>query len=322
MEKGDHSKVLGLNPEIWLFGVFGLVILAFLVIDLGLFQKKAHRITFQSALIQSIFWLITSMGFGGLVWYFDDHILAIQFVTAYLTEYSLSIDNIFVFILLFRHFKVKEEFHHRILYFGVFGAMIFRGIFIFFGNIIVSKFHWILYGFGAFLLYTGFKMILQKKEDEFDPEKSWVYRFLNKHFRFLHSDGGGKFFVRIDGKLHLTMLFLVVLLIETTDILFALDSIPAVFSISQNPFIIYTSNVFAIMGLRAMYFMLETIIDKFQYLKQGISFILMFIGGKMLMEIFDFHLPDWFSLVVIGSSIGGAILVSIFKPVEPAKPDN
>ncbi|MCB9233666.1 MAG: TerC/Alx family metal homeostasis membrane protein [Bacteroidia bacterium] len=319
----------------WLIPVFAIVILVFLVVDLGFLSRGKHRVSMKSALLQSMLWVVISVSFGSLIYFYRSHDDAFSFLTAYVTEYSLSVDNIFVFILIFRHFKVDERYHHKILYYGVIGAVVFRGIFIGLGNVIVAQFHWVLYFFGAFLLYTGFKMLFSGKEDEFEPDQSWMYKQLRRRFRFHPDASGGSFITRIDGKLYFTTLLLVVLLIETTDIIFAVDSIPAVFSISQDAFIVYTSNIFAVMGLRAMYFLLEGSIDKFHLLQKGISFVLMFIGVKMLMEVphslhdwFGWNLPEWthltipnwLSFTIIISILAGSILMSLVVPVRAEEP--
>lgn len=335
------------SPVTWLSGAFVIVIILFLIVDLGLLSKSNEPVSFRSASLQSAFWVCISLIYAWLIYvYYPEQTYehegvdktftpkesAFQFLTAYITEYSLSVDNIFVFILIFRHFKVEPEYHHKVLYYGVLGAVIFRGIFIGMGNILVAQFHWILYIFGAILVFTGVKMLFTNEDDSFDPEKSWTYKQLNKRLRFSTAPHQGRFTMRQDGRLYFTSLLLVVLLIETTDIIFAVDSIPAVFSITQDPFIIYTSNIFAVMGLRAMYFMLEGIMHRFQYLQKGISFILIFIGGKMLWEfvhvlkvhemvdndlwrkIFHFEITDGISLSVILIVLAGSIVLSMVMP--------
>lgn len=341
-----------LDPVNWLSGVFVIVIILFLVVDLGLLSKRSKVVSFRSATIQSAFWIVVSLSYAYLIYHFDYEYTddngklfgakesSFQFLTAYITEYSLSVDNIFVFILIFGHFKVQQDYHYKVLYYGVFGAILFRGIFIGMGHILVHEFHWILYIFGAILVFTGVKMLFTSGEDSFDPGKSWMYKQLNKRLRFSTLPHKGKFTLRQDGRLYFTSLLLVVLLIETTDIIFAVDSIPAVFSITQEPFLIYTSNIFAVMGLRAMYFMLEGIMHKFQYLQKGISFILIFIGGKMLWEfvhvlkvhemvdsdvwreIFHFEISDGQSLMVILGVLAASIILSMAMPPKTPKEED
>ncbi len=347
------SFLSNLDPVTALSGVFVVVIILFLVLDLGVLQKKHTAVSFRSASLQSLFWVTIALSFSYLIYLyypaqeiehegimkkFSPKESAFQFLTAYITEYSLSVDNIFVFILIFRHFTVQPEYHHKVLYYGVVGAVLFRGIFIGMGNILVHQFHWILYIFGAILVFTGIKMMFTSDDEGFDPEKSWTYKQLNARLRFSSLPHMGKFMLREQGRLYFTSLFLVVLLIETTDIIFAVDSIPAVFSITQDPFLIYTSNIFAVMGLRAMYFMLEGIMDKFRYLQRGISVILIFIGGKMLWEfvhvlkvhelvsgefwkqVFQFEISDGISLSVIIGVLAGAIALSILMPAKATEP--
>ncbi len=285
------------QTETILFGVFAVIIGVFLVIDLGFFNKTAHKITTKSALYQSIFWVIISTLFGYLVYHFEDGGLdaSVEYFSAYLTEYALSVDNIFVILLILKYFTVKEEYYHKILFWGILGAVIFRGVFIFVGAIIVAEIHWILYVFGVFLIYSGIKIYFEESDEKIDPEKNPILRLCRKYLPVTKDEMGGQFLVKIDGKWMFTPIFLVVILVETTDLIFAVDSIPAAFAITQNPFLIYTSNIFAVMGLRAMFFLLAGVIDKFYLLQKGLSIILFFIGAKMLLEIFEITI-DPFSL--------------------------
>jgi len=253
-----------------------------------------------------------------MIYYFDNaeegarshHENAYEFLSAYLMEKALSVDNIFVFILILGYFKVDEIYYHKILFYGIIGAIVFRAIFIGIGGALVHEFHWILYLFGLLLIITGFKMLFTDKETTFEPEKNFVYRLLKKYLRFTSQDSGGKLFFKIDNKIYFTTTFLVIALIETTDIVFALDSIPACFAISQNEFIIYTSNIFAVLGLRAMFFLLIGVINRFKYLQHGISLILIFIGAKMLLEWFDIEIPVNISLLIILVVLAISIVVS------------
>jgi tellurite resistance protein TerC len=303
------------DAETILFGVFGVIIILFLLIDLGVFNKNAHKISTRSALYQSIFWVIISTTFGFLIYKYDEGgtDAAMEYFSAYLTEYALSVDNIFVILLILKYFNVKEEYYHKILFWGILGAVVFRGIFIFVGAYFIHKFHFILYGFGVFLIYSGIKIYLDDSDEKIDPEKNPIVRLCRKYLPLTEDDMGGKFFVRTP-TLKFTPLFLVVVLIETTDLIFAVDSIPAVFAITQNEFLIYTSNIFAVLGLRAMFFLLSGIIDKFYLLQKGLSIILFFIGVKMLLEIFEINIPAGLSFIAIVVTLTLSIVFSIFIP--------
>ena len=301
--------------ETILFIIFGLIILIFLVIDLGVFNKEARVISTRSALIQSIFWVLISVVFGYLIYLYDGGAeVSLTFFSAYLTEYALSVDNIFVILLILQYFKVKEKYYHNILFWGILGAIIFRAIFIFFGALLIAKFHWILYVFGVFLVYSGFKIFFEDGDEEIDPEKNIVMKVARRYLPILKTDVGGKFAVRRFGTLYFTPLFLVIVLIETTDLIFAVDSIPAAFAITQDEFLIYTSNIFAILGLRAKFFLLAGIITKFHLLQKGLSFILIFIGGKMLLEIIHIQIPITVSFSVIILTLTLSIVLSLFFP--------
>ncbi|GHN00062.1 membrane protein [Cytophagales bacterium WSM2-2] len=304
------------QTETILFGVFALVIFLFLVADLGFFNRKAHRISTRSALYQSIFWVIVSSIFGYLVYYFDEGGFdsSIEFFSAYLTEYALSVDNIFVILLILKYFSVKEEYYHTILFWGILGAVVFRGIFIFVGAIAIAELEWLLYVFGVFLIYSGIKIYFEDSDEKIDPEKNIIVRLCRKYLPMTDDEMGGKFFGRINNMLVFTPLFLVVALIETTDLLFAMDSIPAAFAITQNEFLIYTSNIFAVMGLRAMFFLLAGIIDKFYLLQKGLSIILFFIGSKMLLEIIHYELSPTLSFTVIIVTLTFSIILSVVVP--------
>jgi tellurite resistance protein TerC len=308
------------TQETFLLLIFSAIIILFLVIDLGVFNKKAHKISTKSALYQSIFWVIVSVAFGYLIYLYDSSEeytgaeQALTYFSAYLTEYALSVDNIFVILLILRYFRVKEEYYHNILFWGILGAIVFRAIFIFLGAYLIGKFYWILYIFGVFLVYSGIKIFFEDGDDEIDPEKNPFLKFCRKHLRITQDDHGGRFALIENGKLYFTPLFLVIVLIETTDLIFAVDSIPAAFAITQSEFLIYTSNIFAILGLRAKFFLLAGIIDKFYLLQKGLSFILIFIGAKMLLEIFDVHIPIAISFSVIILTLTLSILLSLVWP--------
>lgn len=302
-----------------LFIVFGIILALFLIVDLGYLNRQAHRVSTKSALIQSIFWIAISVVFGGLIWVFVGHELAAQFFSAYVTEKMLSVDNLFVIMMIFAFFQVDPKYHHRVLLWGILGAVVLRGIFILAGTFLVTQFHWLLYFFGAFLVYTGFKLLKSGNEEEQeDFNNKRVVRWVKKYLPLTTQEHNGKFLTRINGKIHFTMLFMVLLLVETTDILFAFDSIPAVFAITQDLFIAFTSNIFAVMGLRALYFLVESILEKFWLIGKGVSFILIFIGGKMFADIFNIHISSLISLMVIIGTLGISVVASIQfpKPVE------
>lgn len=301
--------------ESYLFALFALIIFLFLIIDLGVFNRKAHKISTKNALFQSIFWVAISVSFGFLIYKYNGGAeVSLEYFSAYLTEYALSVDNIFVILLILRYFKVKDVYYHNILFWGILGALIFRGIFIFLGAILIAKFHWILYIFGAFLVYTGIKIFFETEEDEIHPEKNLIFKFCRKHLRLIKGDFGGKFVLLRNKKLFFTPLFLVIVLIETTDLIFAVDSIPAAFAITQNEFIIYTSNIFAVLGLRAKFFLLAGIIEKFYLLQKGLSFILVFIGAKMLLEIFGILISIEISFAFIILALVMSIVLSVIFP--------
>lgn len=304
--------------EMLLFGIFGVVILLFLVVDLGLVHKKAHKISQKDALIQTIFWVAVSVIFGLLIYFFAGGPKdALEFFSAYVTEKALSVDNIFVILLILRYFNVKEEYYHDILFWGILGAIVFRAVFIFLGALLIGEFHWILYVFGAFLIYSGIKIFKEEDDMEIEPEKNPLIKLVRKVLPVSEKGRDGKFLFIENGKLWFTPLFIVIVLIESTDLIFAVDSIPAVFAISQNEFVIYTSNIFAIMGLRAMFFLLANVLDKFYLLQKGLSFVLIFIGAKMLAELIDLHIPIFLSFGLIIGALVVAIILSLMFPREP-----
>lgn len=307
--------------ETWLFGLFAVVITLFLIIDLGVLNKKAHKVSTKSALYQSIFWVVISVSFGYLIYLYDDGgaEASLLYFTAYLTEYALSVDNIFVILLILKYFAVKEIHYHNILFWGILGAIIFRAIFIFLGAILIAKFYWILYIFGVFLVYSGIKIFFEDEEDEIDPSKNPILKLAKRYLNFTDDDRGGRFVLRENKKLLFTPLFLVIILVETTDLIFAVDSIPAAFAITQNEFLIYTSNIFAILGLRAKFFLLAGIIEKFYLLQKGLSFVLIFIGAKMLLEIIHVEVPTSLSFMIIIFTLVASIVLSLIFPKKEVK---
>src|SRR5688572_18247946 len=239
---------------------------------------------------------------------------AVEYFSAYLTEYALSVDNIFVILLILKYFKVDETYYHKVLFWGILGAIVFRAIFIFVGAYFIHKWHWILYVFGVFLIYSGIRIYFEDGDEKIEPEKNPILKICRKYLPISPTDMGGQFFSREGGKFYFTPLFLVIVLIETTDLIFAVDSIPAAFAITQNEFLIYTSNIFAVMGLRAMFFLLAGIIDKFYLLQKGLSIILFFIGAKMLLEIFDVDVNVYLSFTVIIATLTLSIVFSVLVP--------
>ena len=304
------------SHETLLFILFGIIITLFLVIDLGVFNRKAHKVSTKSALYQSIFWIAISVLFGYLIYIYDGGaVITLEYFSAYLTEYALSVDNIFVILMILRYFRIQEEYYHKILFWGILGAIVFRAIFIFVGAYLISQFAWILYIFGVFLVYSGFKIYFDESgAEDIEPEKNPVLKFARKYLNITKTDHGGKFFIRRQGMLLFTPLFMVIILIETTDLIFAVDSIPAAFAITTNEFIIYTSNIFAILGLRAKFFLLAGIIDRFYLLQKGLAFVLIFIGAKMLLEIFDIHVPISWSFSVILITLTMSVVLSLMIP--------
>ncbi|MGI8599659.1 MAG: TerC/Alx family metal homeostasis membrane protein [Chitinophagaceae bacterium] len=295
--------------------VFAIVVVISLIFDLGVFSKKSTNVSIRTALYQSLFWVLISLAFGVFLWWMEGEKEALEYLAAYLMEKSLSIDNIFVFILIFTFFGIRKDHVARALFIGIILAIVFRVIFIAVGVVLVERFHWLLYIFGAFLVYTGIKIFMVRQEDEFDPADSPVYKFLNRFLPIIHQDIGGKLVVKKDGKRYFTNMFLVIIMLASTDIVFAIDSIPAVFAIvteSKNKeLIIYTSNIFAVLGLRALFFLLQGAVNRFQYLQQGIAIVLIFIGLKMFVEIFHIKIPVIISLMFIATSLVGSVFYSI-----------
>jgi tellurite resistance protein TerC len=295
--------------------VFGLVILVALALDLGLLSKKSSEISIRKALYQTLFWVSLAFAFFGFLWWEYGKAPALEYISAYLMEWSLSIDNIFVFILIFTFFNIRTDHIARALLIGILMAIVFRIIFIAVGVVLVERFHWLLYVFGAFLVYTGIKIFTVRHENEFDPVNNPVYKFINRFFPIIHEDISGKLTVKINGKRFYTNMFVVIIMLATTDIVFALDSIPAVFAIvtesQQKELIIYTSNIFAVLGLRSLFFLLRGAVNKFAYLQQGIAIVLIFIGLKMLAGIVGVKVETYISLMVIVICLAGSIIYSV-----------
>lgn len=296
--------------------IFAVIIAGFLIADLGYFNRKAHKVTTKSAVIQTIFWVVISLIYAVLISVFLGYNQGAEFLSAYITEKMLSVDNLFVIMLIFGFFKIKQEYHHRVLFWGILGAIIFRGIFIGLGSVVIEHFHWILYIFGAFLVYTGLKLLKGDDDEEPDLNDNKVLNFAKKHLNIQLDEPTPhtKFTFKLDGKRYFTILFLTLLMIETTDIIFAVDSIPAVFSITQDPFIVFTSNMFAVMGLRALFFLVENLLQKFHHLQKGVSVVLVFIGIKMLLDIVNISISPLISLGAIIVTLLSSLILSVLLP--------
>jgi tellurite resistance protein TerC len=341
------------SSELLFFGGFILFVLIILSFDLGVFNKKDKEISFSKAGLWTLLWVSLALSFYVLILFYGERLhgidsmeklrevasqyrqhvaiidgdleeslrnyrqmIALEYLTGYLLEESLSIDNIFVMMLIFTAFGVEKKYYHRVLFWGILGALVFRFIFIFAGAYLVSRFHWLLYIFGAFLLYTGIKMLLHKEPEKITPEKHPVVRFASKFFKVWPHFEGNRFFIRRQNTVYITPLFLVLLLIEFTDLIFAFDSIPAIFAVTKDPYIIFFSNIFAILGLRSLFFVLSAVVDKFHFFKLGLSAILIFIGLKMLMEniVHKIGFTIQHSLMVIVGVLALSVLASLLFP--------
>ena len=298
--------------HIWFWIIFNAVILALLFLDLAVWNREGRVIAFRQALVSSLFWILLAGAFAFFIHVRMSPAKSLEFVTGYLVEEALSVDNLFVFILLFKYFKVPREQERTVLFWGIIGALIMRGIFIVAGVALVQRFHWILYLFGAFLIYTGFKL-MGGDDDQVDPSKNLMLKWARKLLPVTDDYHGKKFFIRTKGSVFATPLFIVLLVVETTDILFATDSIPAILAISRDPFVVYTSNVFAILGLRSLFFALSGLMKLFHYLNYGLAVVLMFIGAKMLAS-YRYELPTWAALAVIAIVLGLSVLASVVFP--------
>ena len=299
---------------VWMWGGFTLLVFALLALDLGVLHRKDRTISVREALLTSLFYIVLAMIFAAGVFVFMGETPGLQFLTGYLIEKSLSIDNIFVFVLIFMHFQVPPQYQYRVLFWGILGALALRAILIVAGVAIIEAFHWVIYLFGAFLIFTGIKMLVTVGEEP-DLENNRVANFMRRHFPVTPDFVGHKFFVRENGTLLITPLFIVLILVELTDVVFALDSIPAIFAITTDPFIVYTSNVFAILGLRALYFALAGIIHRFHYLKYGLSLVLLIVGLKMVINAWfgEAVIPTEMALLVTAAIIAGSVVFSMIK---------
>jgi tellurite resistance protein TerC len=308
-------NVLNISNDVLLWIVFNVFVFAVLAIDLWVFNRKAHEVKIKEALGWSAVWISLALVFNAGIWIFMGSEKALSFLSGYLIEKSLSVDNLFVFLVVFSCFGIKPAHQHKILFWGILGALLLRGIFIMAGITLIHAFGWLMYVFGAVLIFTAFKLAFKKEGDEPHPEKSPVVKIFRRIFPVTDGCEDGRFFVRKNGTIFATMMFVTLLVVETTDILFAVDSIPAVMAITTDPFIVYTSNVFAILGLRALYFALAGIMGAFRYLNYGLSVIIGFVGIKMLAADF-YHIPSLAALGVIASVLTASILASVFIPVK------
>jgi len=302
--------------NLWLWGGFNLFVLAMLALDLGVFHRKAHEVSPREAAGWSVFWIALAMCFNAGIYYYKGPTAGLEFLTGYLIEKALSVDNIFVFVLIFSYFRVPPKYQHRVLFWGILGALLMRGGMIAAGAVLIKQFHAIIYLFGAFLVFTGIRMATHDSHD-IEPESNPVIRLMRRIIRITPVYHGSHFFIHeeVAGKLRwvATPLFVVLVMIETTDLIFAVDSIPAIFAVTEDPFLVYTSNVFAILGLRALYFLLAGVIHKFHYLKLGLSAVLVFVGAKMLLTDV-YKVPILVSLAIIGSLLAVSVVASLLFP--------
>lgn len=307
---------------VWI--VFIAFIILFLALDLGVFNRTPHVIKTKEAAIWTGIWVTVALSFSGIIyWVFNEGLVenptgltpqsaVLKYITGYLIELSLSIDNVFVIAVVFSSFAIPKKYQHEVLFYGILGAVVFRALMIFFGVALINKFDWIIYVFGAFLIFTAIKMLFHK-ETEFDPKKSPVFRFLKKLFPVSYRMDGDKFFIKRMGITAATPLFVALIVIELTDILFALDSIPAILAITADPFIVFSSNILAILGLRSMYFLISNMLSKFRFINYSLVLILGFVGVKMILS-HNFDIPEWLSLVVIFGSLAGGVIASLVIP--------
>ena len=302
-----------MTDTLWLWIGFNVFVLVMLALDLGVFHRKAHVVSLKESLSWTVVWIALAMVFNLGVWHYSGSQRALEFFTGYLIEKSLSVDNVFVFALLFSYFAVPSVYQHKVLFWGILGALIMRAIMIALGAVLITKFAWIIYVFGGFLILTGIKMIV-KREEEIHPERNPVVRWFKKLMPVTPDYRGDKFFVRENGVRMATPLFVVLLLVELSDVIFAVDSIPAIFAVTRDPFIVYTSNVFAILGLRSLYFALAGVMDKFHYLKIGLGVVLTFVGVKMILAHTAWKIDTLVSLAVILIILATSVVLSLIRP--------
>lgn len=306
-----------MTDNFWLWAGFNLFVLLMLALDLGVFHRKAHVVTFKESMAWTVVWVSLALLFNLAVYHYMGPQKGLEFFTGYVIEKSLSVDNVFVFALLFTYFAVPPLYQHKVLFWGILGALVMRAIMIFLGAALIERFTWIIYVFGAFLILTGIKMIV-KREEEIHPERNPLVRWFKKLMPVTNDYRGDKFFVWENGVRMATPLFVVLLLVEFSDLIFAVDSIPAIFAVTKDPFIVYTSNVFAILGLRSLYFALAGVMDKFHYLKIGLGVVLAFVGVKMLLGHTPYKIDTLLSLGVIVAVLATSIIVSLLRPKQAA----
>jgi tellurite resistance protein TerC len=309
------------SDNLFLWVIFNVFVLGILALDLLVLHRKAHAVSLREALAWSCVWVSLALLFALGVYFFRGGEKALEFLTGYVIEWSLSVDNLFVFLVIFSYFAVPSIHQHRVLFWGILGALVLRAIFIATGTALLTNFHWMIYVFGGFLIFTGIKLLFAG-EEKIEPEKNPAVRLVRRFMNVTPDYHGQQFFIRKDGRLWVTPLLLVLIVVETTDVIFAVDSIPAIFAITLDPFIVYTSNVFAILGLRALFFLLAGVMDMFRYLKVGLSFVLCFVGIKMV--VVDFYkIPIGISLGVVAGILAISILASIFvRPKQVGAPDS
>lgn len=302
--------------------IFVIALVASFILDLFVFSKKDKEVSIQSATYQYLFWVAVSLAYSAFLWFEFSSKTSLEFLSAYFMEMSLSIDNIFVFVMIFASLQIDSKSVGRVLMIGVVLAILFRIIFIAVGIVLVQKFHFILYIFGGFLIFTGFKMFFQNQEEENDVRDGRIYKFIRRYLRYTDAEPHGKYIINKNGKSHFTKLALAIFIIGITDIVFALDSIPAVFAITTDNLIVFSSNIFAVLGLRALFFILRKAADKFDFLQQGIAVVLILVGAKMFLELIHIHIPVWASLLSIIVCIGGSIVYSLYHNRTNTKLDH
>jgi tellurite resistance protein TerC len=295
------------TPGLW--AGFILFVIAMLALDLGVFHRKAHVVGYREALSWSAVWVALALLFGAGVWWQFGSQKGIEFLTGYLIEKSLSVDNIFVFVVIFAALAIPPQYQHRVLFWGILSALVMRAVMIFAGAAMIARFHWLIYLFGAFLVLTGIKLFLQRSKQE-DPQKGWAMRLAQRLIPSTPQFDGSRFFTRVNGRMLATPLFMALILVEITDVIFAVDSIPAIFAITLDPFIVFTSNIFAILGLRSLYFLLAGLVDKFRYLKVGLSAVLVFVGVKMMI-VDVYKIPPVASLAIVSLLLGASVVASL-----------
>jgi tellurite resistance protein TerC len=297
----------------WLWVIFNVFVLGMLALDLGVFHRTSHEVSIREAVTWTFVWIGLALSFNGLLWFWMGPTPAMEFLTGYLIEKALSIDNIFVFVMIFSYFQVPKQYQHRVLFWGVLGALLMRGVLIVVGSALIARFHWIIYLFGGFLVFTGIKMALQQSE-EIHPDQNPLVRLVRTLMPVSGEYQGDRFVVKQAGKWVATPLLLVLIMAEFSDLIFAFDSIPAIFAVTTDAFLVYTSNVFAILGLRALYFLLAGVVDQFRYLKLGLSAVLIFVGMKMLLGAIQIHIPIPISLGIILGLVAIAVIASLAIP--------